>query len=65
MKARIIYNLEISQLVTAAFGCSDYKIYDLRKNDVSQDYGLSLDIIIPGKDWTDTDEKRILFSKNP
>ncbi len=55
MKARIIYNLEISQLITAAFGCSDYKIYDSRRNDITQDYGLSLDMIIPGKDTLETD----------
>lgn len=65
MKARIVYNLEITQLVSASLGCSDFKIYDSKKNDISQDYGLSLDMIIPDKDSLETDEKKILFSRNP
>lgn len=48
MKARIIYNLEVSQLTTAVFSCAEYKITDDKKNDLSQDYGLLLDMIVPG-----------------
>jgi hypothetical protein len=47
MKARIIYNLEVTQLVSAIFGCSDYKIYDINRNDLSQNYALTLDMIVP------------------
>ncbi len=65
MKARIIYNLEVSQLITAVFGCSDLKIFDSKRNDLIQDYGLSLDIIVPGEDSSKLNEKKTVFSGNP
>lgn len=65
MKARIIYNLEVSQLITAVFGCSDLKIVDAKRNDLIQDYGLSLDMIVPGEDLTKLNEKKTIFSGNP
>lgn len=65
MKARIIYNLEVSQLITAAFGCSDVKIYDAHRNDLSQEYGFALDIIVPGEEESKETGKRLIFSGNP
>ena len=50
MKARIIYNLDVSQLITAIFGCSDIKIYDHNRTDLSQNYGYMLDMISSGEE---------------
>jgi hypothetical protein len=47
MKARIIYNLEVSQLISAIFSCADYKIYDNNRNDLSLEYAFALDMITP------------------
>lgn len=55
MKARIIFNLEVSQLITAAFRCGEYKIYDDIRNDISHEYGVSLDMIIPDKEPLEDD----------
>lgn len=65
MKARIIYNLEVSQLITAVFGCSDLKIFDSKATDLIQDYGLSLDVSVPGDDSSKLNEKKTIFSGNP
>lgn len=65
MKARIIYNLEVSQLITAAFGCSDAKVYDGRRNDLSQEYGFALDMIVPGEEAAKENEKKLIFTGNP
>lgn len=42
-----MYNLEISQLINAEFGCSEFRMRDQLGNDVSQDFKLSLDMILP------------------
>jgi hypothetical protein len=48
MKSRIIYNLEINQLINVNLSCLDFKIYDHLKSDISHDYGLTFDLILPG-----------------
>lgn len=50
-----MYNLEISQLINATLECTDFRIYDNKKCDMSHDYGLSLDMIIPDKDILESD----------
>ena len=35
MKARIIYNLEVTQLINVGFGCSNFKISDQKRNNIS------------------------------
>jgi hypothetical protein len=53
MKARIIYNLELNQLTTITLGCTKYKLTDKKGHDITMNYGLLLDMILPDDDLSE------------
>jgi hypothetical protein len=51
MKARIVYNLDISQLTTTTLVCNELRVYDEQDGcDHSHDYTVGLGMVMPGED---------------